>query len=158
LAATLATNLNPTTLNLASALGAFEGGASNADLAGWLGDVSSIKVAPNMGDDYKADLDAVNISERLKSTNASLDSTMQEYYAELDAGETNRATEFKSHISVSEVIKKVNKVEGVGQQTSETPKTDEYDYDAEQLLNKEAKKFVDSLKDNSNSLSFGFGV
>ncbi|WP_088825565.1 T7SS effector LXG polymorphic toxin [Listeria goaensis] len=63
--------------------------------AGYIGDIFGTNGArPSMkSDDYKADLDAVNISDRLDSKQ-SIITVVNDYYSEISAGETNRADEF----------------------------------------------------------------
>lgn len=63
--------------------------------AGYVGDVygtggNGPKLTP---DDYKADLDAVNLSVRLENEE-NLILVMNQYYSEIEKGETNRAEEF----------------------------------------------------------------
>lgn len=47
--------------------------------------------------DYMADLDAVNIANRIENGNDMIDA-VSEYYTELEKGKTNRAREFKYNI------------------------------------------------------------
>lgn len=65
------------------------------DLAGWRGDVTTDAFAkPSIGnDDYKADLDAVNITEMMK-TGLSYQEATNRYYADLGKGTYTRADKF----------------------------------------------------------------
>ena len=56
------------------------------DLSGWRGDVTyEADANPSMGnDDYKADLDAVNIAQRMKDTGKSYLEVANKYYQEAD--------------------------------------------------------------------------
>lgn len=69
------------------------------ELAGWRGDTTKVPAEkPSIGnDDYKADLDAVNITQRMKDKNISYTQASNDYYHELSRGQTNRAKEFKNN-------------------------------------------------------------
>nr|WP_245335186.1 T7SS effector LXG polymorphic toxin [Streptococcus oricebi] len=75
------------------------------DLSGWEGDATTEAFTdPSMkNDDYKADLDAANISRRIETTGQSYQEASNAYYQELKEGKTNRAREFKSHKNYDEV-------------------------------------------------------
>lgn len=80
-------------------------GADVRGLSGWIGDVTDkAGPDPSIGDsDYRADLDAVNISRRIDATGLPYQVVQAQYYSELQAGTTNRAQEFNSHISISDI-------------------------------------------------------
>ena len=63
--------------------------------AGYLGDVAGANGAPQVwgNDDYKADLDAVNIYYRIKN-NRDYVETVSEYYDEVESQTKSRAREF----------------------------------------------------------------
>lgn len=67
--------------------------------AGYVGDLYGTNGAkPSMGNaDYMADLDAVNISNRVKNGKSVVDA-ISEYYVQLESGQINRAREFKYNI------------------------------------------------------------
>lgn len=67
--------------------------------AGYAGDLYGMNGKnPEMGNaDYMADLDAVNLSNRVKNGKR-VTEAISEYYVELDNGKTNRAKEFKYNI------------------------------------------------------------
>lgn len=69
------------------------------ELAGWRGDTTKVPAEnPSIGnDDYKADLDAVNITQRMADKNISYAQASAEYYNDLATGNANRATEFKNN-------------------------------------------------------------
>ena len=69
------------------------------ELAGWRGDTTKVPAEkPSIGnDDYKADLDAVNITQRMTDKNISYTQASNDYYHELANGQVNRAKEFKDN-------------------------------------------------------------
>lgn len=80
----------------------FSGGSNERkDYAGWLGDC--LIKGDNEGDatlgpdDYKADLDADNISRRARGQGTSYQQAARDYYNEIATGATNRADEFLSN-------------------------------------------------------------
>jgi hypothetical protein len=125
--------------------------------AGWLGDVSTIAfdMAPSMGnDDYKADLDALNISRRIANNGGSFHDTLRQYYNELDSGVTNRAQEFQRHYKIKDIINEINKVDTSGKYTAGKRIAREIsgadDESLKKYLNPTARDFVSSLEQNSN--------
>ncbi|MBC1399937.1 T7SS effector LXG polymorphic toxin [Listeria fleischmannii] len=68
--------------------------------AGWGGDIFGTNgAAPSLGnDDYKADLDAVNIANRLQSNNSDLFKVNDNYYSGIKNGRVNRADEFLTNL------------------------------------------------------------
>lgn len=90
---TMATHLNPYGLQLSD----FYGGREHVkDLAGWEGDTTynANDEKPSIGeDDYKADLDAVNIVGRM-AQGQSYERAMSGYYSDVTKDETVREKEF----------------------------------------------------------------
>jgi len=132
-------------------------GGKTVKAAGWLGDISTIAGKPSIGnDDYKADLDAVNIIYRIKHGRGAFNDVLRQYYNELDSGVTNRAKEFQRHYKLKEIIKDINIADGSGKQVGVRDIMGgkeviiEYDYSLKETLNKDAQKFVNSLEKNSN--------
>ena len=78
------------------------------DLAGWRGDTTTdAEASPSIGnDDYRADLDAVNLVERMKD-GQSYFSASNDYYKEIDSGKTNRAKEFKENVDIDQAEKTI---------------------------------------------------
>ncbi|MFC0234506.1 hypothetical protein ACFFIF_10930 [Vagococcus entomophilus] len=80
--------------------------------AGYIGDaVGTNGVAPSMGpDDYKADLDAVNIFNRLK--NDDIINAINNYNHDISSGKTNRAEEFIKNIGNGDYGEGIVKLQG----------------------------------------------
>lgn len=74
------------------------------DLAGWRGDVTTDAFAkPSIGnDDYKTDLDAVNITEMMK-TGLSYQEATNRYYADLGKGTYTRADKFLEYKDLDDI-------------------------------------------------------
>ncbi|SFC05512.1 LXG domain of WXG superfamily protein [Streptococcus gallolyticus] len=74
------------------------------DLAGWRGDTTDDAFAePSIGnDDYKADLDAVNITELMK-TGLSYQEATNRYYADLGKGTYTRADKFLEYKNLDDI-------------------------------------------------------
>ncbi|MCY7155653.1 LXG domain-containing protein [Streptococcus gallolyticus subsp. gallolyticus] len=74
------------------------------DLAGWRGDTTDDAfVEPSIGnDDYKADLDAVNITELMK-TGLSYQEATNRYYADLGKGTYTRADKFLEYKDLDDI-------------------------------------------------------
>jgi hypothetical protein len=133
-------------------------GGRTVPTSGWLGDSSYIAAKPSLGnDDYKADLDAVNIAHRLKRGNVTFDDTLRQYYNEIKHGNTNRAKEFQTHYKLEDIISEINVVDGTGKRIvvetivdGEIETMITYDNSQKETLNKMAKNFVNSLEKNSN--------
>ena len=86
------------------------GGHDNTNnMSGWLGDTTNVAdVNPSIGnDDYKADLDLVNITSIMKKDNISFIEASNKYYNNLENGTYNRAEEFKKNIGLNEVKNKI---------------------------------------------------
>ena len=91
---TMATHLNPSSLQLSNVYG---GGRERVkDLSGWEGDTTknATDKKPSIGeDDYKADLDSVNLIGRMQK-GQSYDQAITSYYADLQKDSTLREREF----------------------------------------------------------------
>lgn len=85
--------------------GGFNSVFSTDDNTGYIGDVCGTDgTEPSMNDgDYKADLDAVNVTTRLQKNDktSSLLTVIADYYNGIDSGEINRACEFKDNVGLS---------------------------------------------------------
>lgn len=107
---TTATNLYNNPLRLANLFGFLKGQGSNShgyinDLSGWLGDVT-IGDTPSMNiPDYKADLDAVNITGIMKKENVDYISASNQYFDGLQSGSYTRESEFLKHIGGIDYVK-----------------------------------------------------
>ena len=90
---TMATHLNPSSLQLSDLYG---GRGHVKDLSGWEGDTTknATDKKPSIGeDDYKADLDSVNLISRMQK-GQSYDQAISSYYADLQKDPTQREREF----------------------------------------------------------------
>ena len=78
-------------------------------MSGWLGDTTNIAdVDPSIGnDDYKADLDSVNITSIMKKDNISFIEASNKYYNNIENGNYNRAEEFKKNVDFDDVKRKI---------------------------------------------------
>ncbi|MEX2804805.1 hypothetical protein AB3329_06825 [Streptococcus sp. H31] len=99
---TMATHLNPAFFQLSD----LYGGRENVkDLSGWEGDTTynANDMTPSIGeDDYKADLDAVNIAGRIEQ-GQSYDKAMSSYYRDVAKDDTVREKEFLQNEDWNEV-------------------------------------------------------
>ena len=90
---TMATHLNPSSFQLSD----FYGGREHVkDLSGWEGDTTknATDKKPSIGeDDYKADLDSVNLIGRMQEGQA-YDQAISSYYADLQKDSSQREREF----------------------------------------------------------------
>ena len=90
---TMATHLNPSSFQLSD----FYGGREHVkDLSGWEGDTTfnANDMKPSIGeDDYKADLDSVNLIGRMQK-GQSYDQAISSYYADLQKDSSQREREF----------------------------------------------------------------
>ena len=89
----MATHLNPNQVQLADLYGSRE---HVKDLSGWEGDTTfnANDMKPSIGeDDYKADLDSVNLIGRMQK-GQSYDQAISSYYADLQKGSSQREIEF----------------------------------------------------------------
>ena len=79
------------------------------DFAGWLGD-ATLTDSDDISfgnDDYKADLDAVNITQKMRNENISYIEASNEYYSEMKRGEYTRAEKFVEYKPVEEIKQKI---------------------------------------------------
>ena len=91
---TMATHLNPNQVQLADLYGGSREHVK--DLSGWEGDTTknATDKKPSIGeDDYKADLDSVNLIGRMQQ-GQSYDQAISSYYADLQKDSTQREREF----------------------------------------------------------------
>jgi putative cytosolic protein len=79
------------------------------NMSGWLGDTTNVAdVRPSIGnEDYKADLDSVNITSLMKRDNISFVEASNKYYKNLENGTYNRAEEFKKNKEFEKVKKDI---------------------------------------------------
>lgn len=99
---TMATHLNPNQVQLADVYGGRE---NVKDLSGWEGDTTknATDMKPSIGeDDYKADLDSVNLIGRMQK-GQSYDQAISSYYADLQKDSTLREREFLKNKDWKEV-------------------------------------------------------
>jgi hypothetical protein len=147
---------------------------SNAidELAGWRGDTTKVPAEnPSIGnDDYKADLDAVNITQRMNDQNLSYEQASNNYYNDLTSGQANRAKEFKDNSDFNYVKDEIlsdlaPNYEYTFRDTTyqtQAPVTDPSYYDSVRTLTEQEKldyvkenypdsyNFIESLKNNEN--------
>ena len=99
---TMATHLNPSSFQLSD----FYGGRERVkDLSGWEGDTTknATDKKPSIGeDDYKADLDSVNLIGRMQK-GQSYDQAISSYYADLQKDSSQREREFLKNKDWKEV-------------------------------------------------------
>ena len=99
---TMATHLNPSSFQLSD----FYGGRERVkDLSGWEGDTTfnANDMKPSIGeDDYKADLDSVNLIGRMQK-GQSYDQAISSYYADLQKDSSQREREFLKNKDWKEV-------------------------------------------------------
>ncbi|MBP2623752.1 hypothetical protein [Streptococcus oricebi] len=100
---TMATHLYDNQFRLANLLGGHE---NTNKLSGWKGDVTMAAGAnPSMkDDDYKADLDSVNLIHRMAKGQSYLEASRQ-YYQDLGAEKINRAKEFLDNMGGIDKVK-----------------------------------------------------
>ena len=99
---TMATHLNPSSFQLSDIYGGRE---HVKDLSGWEGDTTfnANDMKPSIGeDDYKADLDSVNLIGRIQK-GQSYDQAISSYYADLQKDPTQREREFLKNKDWKEV-------------------------------------------------------
>ena len=86
-----------------------DGHKNTNDMSGWFGDTTDVAgVKPSIAnDDYKADLDAVNIVSSMKKNNSTFITASNSYYDKLENNVYNRAEEFKKNVDFNEVKNKI---------------------------------------------------
>ncbi|MFD1899203.1 hypothetical protein GQR36_01995 [Enterococcus termitis] len=101
MAAIIASYMNNAILedSLGESIGLFNGVGGLNNNSGYIGDIAGVPGAkPSLGnDDYRADLDSVNIFNRISESTNSLEA-MNQYFNQLTNGKTNRAEEFVTNI------------------------------------------------------------
>lgn len=125
------------------------------NMSGWLGDTTNIAdVDPSIGnDDYKADLDSVNITSIMKKNNISFIEASNKYYNNLENGTYNRAEEFKKNVDFDDVKRKIyaqlgEKVKDSEGRTIKIPRDIKYiKENYPQTYN-----FIKSLENNQNNI------
>lgn len=125
------------------------------DISGWLGDTTSAAGdPPSIGnDDYKADLDSVNITSLMKKNNISFIEASNKYYNNLENGTYNRAEEFKKNIPLNKVEDKIFEqlrvyyVDKDNRPVSKPSTIDDIEKNYPQTYN-----FIKSLDNNQNDL------
>ncbi|MBF0788322.1 MULTISPECIES: hypothetical protein [unclassified Streptococcus] len=107
---TTATNLYDNHIRLANFWGLFKGQWGNShnhtnDLSGWLGDIT-LGNPPSMNvPDYKADLDAVNITGIMKKNEVDYVTASNQYYDGLQSNRYTRESEFLKYVGGLEYVK-----------------------------------------------------
>lgn len=114
MSATISTHFNDSKMKTIAQYAAKQfNGISDIDAqSGYIGDVCGTNNAnPSMGnDDYRADLDAVNLFYRyIKYGDKTIYSIFVGYYQDLSKGTSNRASEFLENVSI-ETIKEYRKI------------------------------------------------
>ena len=125
------------------------------NMSGWLGDTTNVAdVNPSIGnDDYKADLDSVNITSIMKKDNISFIEASNKYYNNLENGTYNRAEEFKKNIDFDDVKRKIyaqlgEKVKDSEGKTIKIPR--DINYIKENYP--QTYNFIKSLENNQNNI------
>ena len=125
------------------------------NMSGWLGDTTNVAdVNPSIGnDDYKADLDSVNITSIMKKNNISFIEASNKYYKNLENGTYNRAEEFKKNIDFDDVKRKIYAQLGEKIKDSEG-KTIKIPRDINYIKKNypQTYNFIKSLENNQNDL------
>ena len=124
-------------------------------ISGWLGDTTNAAGdPPSIGnEDYKADLDSVNITSLMKKNNISFIEASNKYYNNLGNGIYNRAEEFKKNIPLNKVEDtifeqlRVYYVDKDNQPVSKPSTIDDIQKNYPQTYN-----FIKSLENNQNDL------
>ena len=125
------------------------------NMSGWLGDTTNVAdVNPSIGnDDYKADLDSVNITSIMKKNNISFIEASNKYYKNLENGTYNRAEEFKKNIDFDDVKRKIYAQLGEKIKDSEG-KTIKIPRDINYIKKNypQTYNFIKSLENNQNNI------
>ena len=125
------------------------------NMSGWLGDTTNVAdTNPSIGnDDYKADLDSVNITSIMKKDNISFIEASNKYYKNIDNGNYNRAEEFKKNVDFDDVKRKIyaqlgEKVKDSEGKTIKIPR--DINYIKENYP--QTYNFIKSLENNQNNI------
>ena len=140
--------------------GIFMGGTSA--LAGWRGDVTKdAEAKPSLGnDDYKADLDTVNITSIMQKNKVDYISASNLYYDGISSGSYTRANAFKQNVSLDYVKKAVynslvpSKVVDLGPNihSYSSRRTDEESMEYLKKNYPDSYNFIRSLEEGKNDL------
>ena len=140
---------------------AWSQGVTRPELAGWVGDATSKADKPNMGnDDYKADLDAVNISALITGGGLSYSTAANQYYKDLAGGKYTRAGKFLENVGGIGVVEE--QVRAYQQQPAWSPECTPETAGARrcvpwfftvEVTNEDALRFLKSLEAGSNDLT-----
>ena len=125
------------------------------DISGWLGDTTSAAGdPPSIGnEDYKADLDSVNITSLMKKNNISFIEASNKYYNNLGNGIYNRAEEFKKNIPLNKVEEKIfNQLRVYYVDKDNRPVNKPSTIDDIQKNYQQTYNFIKSLENNQNNL------
>ncbi|GAX48330.1 hypothetical protein [Pseudolactococcus reticulitermitis] len=115
------------------------------ELSGWRGDVTNgAGKTPSMNnDDYKADLDAINIKIMMEKLKVSQSEATQQYYNDLRNGKYTRASMFNDNVGLKYVKDSILKSFGVSTM------------DELKIKSIVSFNFIESLESNSNDLIGG---
>ncbi|WP_088838733.1 T7SS effector LXG polymorphic toxin [Listeria sp. ILCC792] len=115
---TMASNLNDNYFRLANGVGLIHGKGFNHEfvneLSGWRGDATSQAAGMKAilgNDDYKADLDAVNILHLMDNKKISYETASNQYYSDIKNGKYTRAGAFKDNVDFEYVKSEILKSE-----------------------------------------------
>ena len=124
------------------------------NMSGWLGDTTNVAdVNPSIGnDDYKADLDSVNITSIMKKNNISFIEASNKYYKNLENGTYNRAEEFKKNIDFDDVKRKIYAQLGEKIKDSEGKTIIPRDINYIKKNYPQTYNFIKSLENNQNNI------
>ena len=137
------------------------GGHKNTnDMSGWFGDTTDVAdIKPSIGnDDYKADLDAVNIVSLMKNNNSNFITTSNNYYDKLENNVYNRAEEFKKNVDFNEVKDKIYNqltIKTVNDKGLISERPSNINYIKENYL--QTYNFIKSVENNQNNIQNYYG-
>ena len=135
------------------------GGHKNTnDMSGWFGDTTDVAdPKPSIGnDDYKADLDAVNIVSLMKNNNSNFITTSNSYYDKLENNVYNRAEEFKKNVDFNEVKDKIYNQLIMSKRDGEiVSKPSNIDYIKRNYT--QTYNFIKSVENNQNNIQDYYG-
>ena len=137
------------------------GGHKNTnDMSGWFGDTTDVAdTKPSIGnDDYKADLDAVNIVSSMKKNNSNFITESNNYYDKLENNVYNRAEEFKKNVDFNEVKDKIYNqltIKTVNDKGLISERPSNINYIKENYL--QTYNFIKSVENNQNNIQDYYG-
>ncbi|WP_410531154.1 DUF6531 domain-containing protein [Streptococcus sp. LysM4] len=144
---------------LADAYGVFVGGTNG--LAGWRGDVTKdAEATPSLGnDDYRADLDSVNITALMQNRKIDYITASNQYYDGIASGAYTRADQFKQNIDLTYVKQSIysslvpRKIRDVGPNIqTHIPRTEAESMDYLRVNYPASYNFIRSLEAGNNDL------